>query len=111
MSWTLKIWLVAVGGAVFGLLWPYIVAAIRGGPGPKFGIGQFTNSSTGKALVWGLAVLVASAVVVSLGFAGFLGDAENRKALEDAGGAAFFLLFTFGFGAAALVEEPLRKTS
>ena len=50
-----------------------------------------------------------SAVIVTLGFAGFLGDDSNQKALEEAGFVAYTLAFGFGFGAASLYEAPAKQ--
>ena len=52
--------------------------------------------------------LFIAAMVVTLGFAGFLSDDENKKALDAMGLVAYTLAFAYGFGAGQLAEEPLK---
>jgi hypothetical protein len=102
-------YVIAVAGSVFGLLWPWIVKAWRANaPKPRYYVlGQ--DSKLPQYLFWfGLTLFIAGALV-ALGFAAFLGDEANQEQLEASGTVAYFLSFTFGFGTAALVEEPLRK--
>jgi hypothetical protein len=101
-------YMIAVAGSVFGLLWPWIVKAWRD-TGPTYYV-LSAGSSARKYIFWFALTLVIAAALVAVGFATFLGDEENQKELEAAGKAAYFLAFSFGFGTAALIEEPLRKS-
>jgi hypothetical protein len=107
-EWIAVMYAVAIGGAFIGLLYPSIVAAfIASKPPPRY-----LDPTWSRVRQWAtyLALgLFLSAVLVTLGFAGFLGDADNQKMLKDAGFVAYTLAFGFGFGSAALIEEPLKR--
>ncbi len=101
-------YLVAIGGAFLGLMYPTIIARFKRGPGPRYR--TFGTSSSIGGWVGYLAVgLLISAIVVTLGFGGFLSDENNKKALDAMGLVAYSLAFGFGFGAGQLAEEPLKQ--
>jgi hypothetical protein len=109
-SFVLYMYLVAIGGAFLGLMYPKIIASFKGGPGPTYHTFG-ASSSIGGWVRYLAAGLLISAIVVTLGFGGFLSDADNKKALDAMGLVAYTLAFGFGFGAGQLAEEPLKKTS
>ena len=104
----LYMYLVAIGGAFLGLMYPTIIARFRRGPGPNYRTFG-TSASIGGWVGYLAAGLFISAIVVTLGFGGFLSDEDNKKALDAMGLVAYTLAFGFGFGAGQLAEEPLKK--
>jgi hypothetical protein len=108
MSWLQKMFLwVAIGNYV-GLFWPLIVK-------------QFQKDYPlepvylrGGSLAWKIVRLLGLGLVIAfvsagLGFVAFLGDATKQQEMQATGVLAYFSAFTYGFGAASFIEEPLKR--
>lgn len=108
-GWIAEMFGVAIGGAFVGLLYPSLVKLFRESAPPLIYVSAALSPGKRWAVYLGVG-LVLSAILAALGFVTFLGDEENRQSLKDSGVVAYFAAFTYGFGAASLVEEPLKKT-
>jgi hypothetical protein len=109
-DWIKTMFFWSVIGSLAGLLWPLAVAWFKKLSGDLYPI--ITRRAGPSPIMKAIALIVSgifiAVVAAAVGFGVFLGDAENRKALQEQGLLAYFLAFNFGFGSASLIEEPLK---
>ena len=107
----------SVVGALIAMFWPAFIAIFRTGPSGiriyrAIVVGSISAATTTGIGNWirFLAVSVLIAVVVSgLGFVAFIRGEDTQQDLHSLGVLAYFMAFTYGFGAGSAIEEPLEK--
>jgi hypothetical protein len=108
MSWIWWMFVASAAGSVFAVFWPTIVGNFKDS-GPTYNTVVSARSRTVRFVAFAVLGVVIGVVVAALGFATFLGSAENRAALEAAGIVSYFSAFTAGFASGSLFEEPLKQ--
>jgi len=115
--------IVSVIGSFAALMWPILVALYKKKSADIYKMLNISASVTGLSLMVSptivavggvlgfliLAILI-SAIAAAVGFAAFLQDDKTRLAIQNLGSAAYFAAFSYGFSAASLVGEPLKKS-
>ena len=123
MAWTTKMFIVSVIGSFAALMWPILVALYKKksadiykmlsiGGGARSDGGFIAYSAIlviGGILGFLILAFVISAIAAAVGFAAFLQDDQKRVAIQNLGSVAYFVAFSYGFSAASLVGEPLKK--
>ena len=86
----------AVVGSFAGLVWPLLVRYWQKAAGGlfRYGVG---DRLTGVAKFLLLVAIVLGVIRAALRFVAFLGDAENRRQLQELGSLAYFSTGTYGF--------------
>lgn len=105
MPWMSWMFASVAFGSFSGLFWPAVVKAFRKSTPTAV---AFSDPRMKILRYLGLGVIIAL-VVSALGFASFLGTPEQQDALRKLGTLAYFTAYTFGFGTASMIEEPLKR--
>jgi hypothetical protein len=109
VTWLQTMFLWVVVGNYLGLFWPVLVKQFQKDYPPiepRYAYGVPFPWKVVRLLLVGLVIAIASA---ALGFVAFLGDATKQREMEATGVLAYFSAFTYGFGAASFIEEPLKR--
>jgi hypothetical protein len=128
MHWTLKMFIFSVVGSLAGILWPILITyyrkhttdtykAVSGSgarivkqtPGTKQGMVVSLSSSFVSFFVFLVLSIFIAAIASGVGFFAFLQNSDTRTSLQNIGNLGYFSAFSYGFSAASLIEEPLKK--